>query len=58
LKALPRTIKRQVMTDHLFKDVFKKFHVFFQTKEYKESRFLYDVTFGFMPRRFDTGEED
>jgi hypothetical protein len=46
------------MTDHLFKDVFKKFHVFFQTKEYKESRFLYDVTFGFMPRRFDTGEED
>lgn len=46
------------MTDYLFKDVFKKFRHFFHCHEYKESRFLYDITFGFMPRRFDTNEED
>ena len=46
------------MTEHLFKDLFRKFRFFFHTKEYKESRFLYDVSFGFMPRRFDTSEED
>mmetsp|Transcript_38894 Transcript_38894/g.28764 ORF Transcript_38894/g.28764 Transcript_38894/m.28764 type:complete len:355 (+) Transcript_38894:589-1653(+) len=58
LKALPRSIKRQIMTDHLFRDVFVKFKTFFHTKEYKDSRVLYDIAFGFMPRYFSTSEPD
>lgn len=46
------------MTDYLFKDLFKDFRQFFNTNENRESRFLYDVSFGFMPRKFDVSEED
>ncbi len=60
LRALPRTIKRRVMTDFLFKDIFrnKNFGHFFHINEYKDTKFLYDVSFGFMPRRFDLSEDD
>ena len=58
LKALPRSIKRQIMTQYLFEDLFYKFRMFFNTSENRESRFLYDVSFGFMPRRFEPTEED
>lgn len=46
------------MTDYLFKDIFFKFRHFFHSKEYRDSKFLYDISFGFMPRRFDTSDED
>jgi len=46
------------MTDHLFKDIFVRFSTFFHTKEYKDSRVLYDISFGFMPRFFGDTEED
>ena len=58
LKALPRSIKRQLMTDHLFKDLFIKFKTFFHTKEFKDSKVLYDISFGFMPRFFDDKSDD
>jgi len=58
LKALPRVIKRQIMTNYLFQDIFTSFKYFFNTFENKESRFLYDVSFGFMPRQFEDTEED
>ena len=58
LQALPLSLKRQVMAQYLFEDVFGKFNRFFHTVDNKESRFLYDVAFGFLPRRFDTSEED
>ncbi|CDW87085.1 cation channel family protein [Stylonychia lemnae] len=32
--------------------------MFFNTQENRESRFLYDVSFGFMPRKFEPTEED
>jgi len=32
--------------------------VFFNTYEHRESRFLYDISFGLMPRRFEPTEED
>lgn len=46
------------MTSYLFEDIFYKFRRFFNTVENKETRFLYDISFGFMPRRFDTSDED
>ena len=46
------------MTKYLFEDIFQKFRRFFNTIENKESRFLYDVAFGFMPRKFEPTDED
>jgi len=46
------------MTNYLFEDLFYKFRMFFNTQENRESRFLYDVSFGFMPRKFEPTEED
>ena len=46
------------MTNYLFEDILYKFRMFFHTNENRESRFLYDVSFGFMPRRFEPTEED
>lgn len=46
------------MTKYLFADIFQKFRRFFNTTENKESRFLYDIAFGFMPRKFEPTEED
>jgi hypothetical protein len=46
------------MTVYLFSDVFKQFKRFFSVNSVKESRFLYDIAFGFMPRKFEPNEED
>ena len=54
LSALPRSLKLQILTSYLFEDIFRKFHKFFGQDE----RFLFDVAFGFMPRKFETTEED
>ncbi|CAI2386506.1 unnamed protein product [Moneuplotes crassus] len=56
LNTLPRSIKRTIMTNYLFQDIFYKFKEFFNTYENIESKFLYDVSFGFMPRKFDENE--
>jgi len=56
LNALPRSIKRTIMINYLFQDHFYKFRQFFNTFENRESEFLYDVAFGFMPRKFDENE--
>lgn len=46
------------MTVYLFSDIFKLFKRFFNVDSYKEQRFLYDIAFGFMPRKFEPTEED
>jgi hypothetical protein len=46
------------MTQYLYEDIFKKFRAFFNPTENKESRFLYDVSFGFMPWRFEPTDDD
>ncbi|CAI2360541.1 unnamed protein product [Moneuplotes crassus] len=56
LNTLPRSIKRTIMTNYLFQDIFYKFKEFFNTYENIESKFLYDVSFGFMPRKFEENE--
>ena len=57
LEALPRKLKNQIMTVYLFSDIFKQFKRFFSVDSVKESRFLYDIAFGFMPRRFDPADD-
>ncbi len=58
--ALPRDIKRKIMTDYLFKDVFseKRFKEFIDNGEAMDPDFLYDLSFGLKPRQFWPTEED
>ena len=44
------------MTVYLFQDIFKKFDRFFTPS--METGFLYDISFGFMPRFFQANDED
>jgi hypothetical protein len=52
LNALPRVIKRSIMVQYLFDDVFYRFRSFFNTAKHNESKFLYDISFGLKPRQF------
>lgn len=56
MKSLPRTVRHLVMTNYLFSDVFFVFRKFFNTYKYRDSKFLYEIGFGFQPREFDVGE--
>lgn len=58
LQALPQKIKNQIMIGYLFSDIFKTFKKFFNVESVKDSTFLYDLAFGFMPRQFSTDEDD
>ncbi len=53
LTDLPKAMRRKLLTTYIFEDVFHKFMHFFKTRERKESKFLYDISFGFMPRYFN-----
>ena len=46
------------MTIYLFSDLFKQFKRFFIVDHESDVRFLYDIAFGFMPRQFQSIEED
>ena len=58
MKQLPTKLKNQIMTVYLFSDVFERFKRFFNVDSVRESKFLYEVTFGFMPRKFEANDED
>ena len=53
LTDLPKTMRRRLLTSYIFEDVFHKFMHFFKSRERKESKFLYDIAFGFLPRHFN-----
>jgi potassium voltage-gated channel Eag-related subfamily H protein 8 len=53
LNALPNQIKRYIIKQYLFDDVFFRFRLFFNTQENNDSTFLYDIAFGLRPRKFD-----
>lgn len=57
LNALPRSIKRNIMIMYLFEDIFVRFRFFFNTMKNKDSKFLYDVAFGLLPRFFSPKED-
>ena len=55
LNELPKSMKRKLMTNYLFEDIFKNFKFFFKTTQdsNREQKFLYDISYGFLPRHFD-----
>lgn len=52
LKALPRVVKKNIMVQFLYDDVFYKFKNFFKTRKYIDTKFLYDISFNLKPRQF------
>lgn len=53
LAALPEEIKAQMVTNYLFKDLFDTFVYFFATGLKKDTKFLYALSQGLIPRKFD-----
>jgi hypothetical protein len=58
INALPGSIKRGVIVHYLFDDIFYNFRIFFNPQKYKDSKFLYDVAFGLMPRNFSEKDDE
>lgn len=58
LGHLPKSIKRAIIVHFLFDDIFYNFRSFFKPEKYKDSKFLYDVAYGLMPRFFSDREEE
>ena len=60
LEPLPRKIKNQIVIVYLFEDIFqeKAFKRFFNVETKDEKRFIYELVFGFMPRKFEAGNEE
>lgn len=46
------------MIHYLFDDIFYKFRFFFNSQKYKDSQFLYDISFGLKPRKFEANEDE
>jgi len=44
------------MTNYLFKDIFYNFRSFFLTFEHKDSKYLYKISFGLRPWKFEKNE--
>ena len=51
-------MRRHIILNYLFDDIIYKFRHFFQTYKNKDSEFLYDICFGFMPAKIDDTDED
>ena len=58
LESLPVKIRTQIMTVYLFQDIFLKFRRFFKVDTDDELEFLYDISFGFLPRHFLPTDDD
>lgn len=46
------------MSVYLYSDTFLQFRRFFNVETQKETKFLYDIAFGFMPRYFSSQDID
>jgi len=42
----------------LYNDLFTKYTRFFDNEALKDVRFLFDITTGFLPRRFENSDDD
>lgn len=60
MEPLPRKIKNQIIIVYLYKDIFEQlaFKRFFNVETKDEKQFIYDLVFGFMPRKFEPTDED
>ena len=58
--AIPHQIQEFIMTNFLFLDIIKRnsFQNFFDVGSQFDSNFVYQVAFGFMPRRFENTPDD
>ena len=58
--AIPHWIQNYIMTKFLFNDLIKRpsFRNFFDIGKEFDSNFVYQVAFGFMPRRFEANADD
>jgi len=52
LQELPKSLKKNIMVQFLYDDVFYNFKNFFKTRKYADSKFLYDVALNLSPRIF------
>lgn len=55
LSELPKSMKRKLMTSYIFHDIFTEFKYFFKSSQdsNREQKFLYDISYGFLPRNFN-----
>lgn len=58
LHPLPMRIKNQIMNIYLFKDVFISFPRFFSIEQSIEQKYLFDISLGLMPRKFEVTKDD
>ena len=56
MNQCPRRVKNYILTEYLFDDIIFKHRFFFNTDQNRNSKFLYDVCFGFKPQKFDQQE--
>lgn len=47
-----------MISQYLFKDLFKAFHRFFEDESIKNKELLSDISYGFLPRNFTATEDD
>ena len=57
-RAIPEEIKIQVVCNYLFKDLFNTFSFFLQPEISADQRFLFALSRGLMPRRFDSNDQN
>ena len=59
MEPLPKKIQHSIILVYLFEEVIKeaKFMRFFNVDTKNEKEFIYDLVFGFMPRKFDASDE-
>lgn len=55
LKTMPAPLRIQLM-DFLFDDIFNQFRAFVSKKKFRNSKFFYEISFLFKPRRYEEGE--
>ena len=55
---LPRSIKRELITNYLMADVYGSFNRFFDERTQEDVDLLYDMSFGFLPRQFEPLDDD
>jgi hypothetical protein len=57
-RAIPEDIKIQIVCNYLFKELFDSFTFFLQPEISADQKFLFALSRGLMPRRFDAIEND
>ena len=57
-RAIPEDIKIQIVCNYLFKDLFGNFTFFLQPEIKADQKFLFALSRGLMPRRFDANDQN